>query len=88
MLGTKRNLRHALEIRESTSDPKVKLEAIRIANECYKFIMELSTNSMIISNAIEFVNCKQEQLDKIETIKMIDKRIEAMEQEKTTEGVY
>jgi hypothetical protein len=65
MLGTKHNLRHALEISESTSDPKVKLEAIRIANECYKFIMELSTNSMVISNAIEFVNRKQEQLDKI-----------------------
>jgi hypothetical protein len=63
-------------------------EAIRITNECYKFIMELSTNSMVISNAIEFVNRKQEQLDKIETIKMIDKRIEAMEQEKTTDGVY
>jgi hypothetical protein len=44
MLGTKRNLRHALEIRESVSDPKIKLEAIRIANECYKFIMELLTN--------------------------------------------
>jgi len=85
MLGTKRNLRHAIEIRESSSDLKIRLEAIRIANECYKFIMELSTNSIVISNAIDFVNRKQEQ---IEEIKMLDKRIEAIEEERTTEGVF
>jgi hypothetical protein len=60
MLGTKRNLRHALEIRESVLDPKIKLEAIRIANECYKFIMELSTNGMVISDAIKFVTQSQQ----------------------------
>ena len=89
MLGTKRNLRHALEIRESVLDPKIKLEAIRIANECYKFIMEIITNGVVISNAINFVTQKQEQLDKMETIKILDKRIEAIEgEETTTNGVF
>ena len=88
MLGTKRNLRHALEIRESTSNPKVKLEAIRIANECYKFIMELSTNGMVISDAIKFVTRHKEQLEKIKTINVLDERIEAIEEEKATDGVF
>ena len=87
MLGTKRNLRYALEIRESGSDLKVKLEAIRIANECYKFIMEPSTNGMIISDAIKFVTEQKEQIEKIEEIKMLDKRIESTE-EATHNGVF
>jgi len=88
MLGTKRNLRHALEIRESVLDPKIKLEAIRIANECYKFIMELSTNGMVISDAIKFVTRHKEQLEKIKTINVLDERIEAIEEEKATDGVF
>ena len=87
MLGTKRNLRHALEIRESVLDPKIKLEAIRIANECYKFIMELSTNGMVISDAIKFVTQSQQKID---TLQKLDEclRQQEEEEEKATEGVF
>ena len=87
MLGTKRNLRHALEIRESVLDPKIKLEAIRIANECYKFIMELSTNGMVISDAIKFVTQSQQKID---TLQKLDECLQQQEEEeeKATEGVF
>jgi hypothetical protein len=87
MLGTKRNLRHALEIRDSVLDPKIKLEAIRIANECYKFIMELSTNGMVISDAIKFVTQAQQKID---TLQKLDECLQQQEEEeeKATEGVF
>jgi hypothetical protein len=36
MIGTKRNLMQTLEIHHSASDPRVKLQAAAIANDCYK----------------------------------------------------
>src|SRR5215216_2362704 len=51
MVGMKRNLKHILEIGEAATDPKVKLEARRIANDCYRFILEMSTNAGIVSDA-------------------------------------
>jgi hypothetical protein len=77
-----------LEIRESVLDLKIKLEAIRIANECYKFTTEISTSGVVISDAIKFVTRQQEQIEKIETARLLDKRIEAIEKEKTTEVVF
>jgi predicted transcriptional regulator len=36
MVGMKRNVKHVLQIGEAASDPKVKLQAVSIANDCYK----------------------------------------------------
>jgi IS30 family transposase len=85
MVGMKRNLRQTLEVRDSASDPKVKLQAAAIANDCYKFILDMTTNAGVISDALKFVERKKEQLD---TLQKIDDRIEDMEEEKTTEGVF
>jgi hypothetical protein len=41
MVGIKRNLKQTLEIAETSSDPKTKLEAKRMANDCYRYIMDL-----------------------------------------------
>jgi predicted transcriptional regulator len=59
MVGMKQNLKHVLEIGEAATDPKVKLQARAIANDCYKFIMEMSTNASIVSDALKFVNTMQ-----------------------------
>ena len=56
MVGMKQNLKHVLEIGEAATDPKVKLEARRIANDCYRFIQEMSTNAGIV-NCVNF--CKR-----------------------------
>ena len=40
-----RNLKQTLEISDNASDPKVKLQAVAIANDYYKFILDMSTNA-------------------------------------------
>jgi hypothetical protein len=85
MLGMKRNLKQTLEIRDTASDPKVKLQAAAIDNNCYKFILDMATNAGIVSDALKFVTQKKEQID---TLQKLDERIEAIEEEKTTESVF
>ena len=34
-----------------------------IANDCYKFIMEMSTNASIVSEALKFVNQSKEKIN-------------------------
>ena len=52
----KRNLKRTLELAESAADPKTNLQARAIANDCYKYIMELCTNAGVISDAMKFVS--------------------------------
>jgi hypothetical protein len=85
MIGMKRNLRQTLEIAEAASDPKTKLQARAIANDCYRYIMDLCTNAGIVSDALKFVERKKEQLD---TLRKIDDKIDAIEEEATTNGVF
>jgi hypothetical protein len=76
MVGMKHNLKQTLEIAETTADPKVKLQARAIANDCYRYIMDLCTNAGIVSDALKFVERKKESLD---TLQKIDDRIEGEE---------
>jgi hypothetical protein len=85
MVGMKRNLKQTLEIAETTADPRVKLQARAIANDCYRYIMDLCTNAGIVSDALKFVTQKKKHLD---TLQKIDERIEEMEGEKTTNGIF
>jgi hypothetical protein len=62
MVGMKRNLRRVLEIADSTTDSRLKLQASSIANECYRDIMDLCTNAGIVSDALKFVESKTEKL--------------------------
>ncbi|MGI0002316.1 MAG: hypothetical protein ACRD42_04470 [Nitrososphaeraceae archaeon] len=74
-----------MEIAETASDPRTKLQARAIANDCYKYIMELTTNGSIVNDALRFVTQKQEQIN---TLHKLDERIEAIEEDKTTNGVF
>ena len=90
MVGMKRNLKQVLETAESSSDPKIKLEARRIANDCYRYIMDLCTNAGIVSDASKYVTYKKEQID---TLKKLDERIQASkeaseENEQTSLEIY
>lgn len=85
MVGMKRNLRQTLEIRDNASDPKVKLQAVAIANDCYKFILDMSTNAGIVSDALKYVTQKTEQIN---TLQKRDERIETEEEETTKSGIF
>jgi IS30 family transposase len=81
MTGMKRNLKQTLEIAETAADPKVKLQARAIANDCYKYIMDLTTNGVIVNDALRFIQSKVENLN---TIQKLDEKIEAIEEEEGT----
>jgi hypothetical protein len=85
MVGMKRNLKQTLEIAETTADPRVKLQARAIANDCYRYIMDLCTNAGIVSDALKYVERKREQIG---TLQKIDEKIEDMEEDKTTNEVF
>jgi transposase len=87
MVGMKRNLKETLAIAETATDPKVKLQARAIANDCYKFIMEMSTNAGIVSDALKFVNQSEKKLDSIRPIQEKEETTEA-EATTTTHGIY
>lgn len=66
LVGMKRNQRQTLEIAETASDPKTKLQARAIANDYYKYIMDLTTGGVIVTDAIKYV---QGQMDHLNTTK-------------------
>jgi hypothetical protein len=63
----------------------VKLQAVAIANDCYKFILDMSTNARIVSDALKYVTQNTEQVN---TLQKLDERIENFEEETTTNGVF
>jgi DNA-binding transcriptional regulator LsrR (DeoR family) len=85
MVGMKRNLKQTLEIAETATDPKVKLEARRIANDCYRYIMDLCTKVGVVGEALRYVSQKEEQIN---TLQKSDERIEAIDDNETTNGVF
>lgn len=52
-------------VAEATVDNKTRLQALTLVNNCYKYIMDLTTNGMVITDAIKFVEHNKENLDKI-----------------------
>jgi hypothetical protein len=68
MIGMKRNLKQILEIAETAADPKTKLQARAIANDCYKYIMDLTTNGVAVTDAIKFVQNNKEKIISKENI--------------------
>jgi hypothetical protein len=66
MTGMKNNLKQTLEIAETVADPRVKLQARAIVNDCYKYIMDLTTGSTIISDAMNYVIQKSEQVNTLQ----------------------
>jgi hypothetical protein len=86
----KSNLKQTLEIAESTADPRIKLQARAIANDCYKYIMELTTDGAIISDAMKHVESKVSKLKQNNTaiVTTTDKikQVQNTEVEAATEG--
>jgi len=45
-----------------TEKDKIRLQAAALDNDCYKYIMDLTTNGVVITDAIKFVQTNKEKL--------------------------
>lgn len=84
MAGMKSNLKETLEIAKSVTDPRVKLQARAIVNDCYKFILDMSTNAGVVSDALKYVTQKTEQIN---ALQKLDEQL-TEEEATTTSGIY
>ena len=92
MTGMKRILKQTLEIAESAADPKTKLQAHAIAIDIYKNIMDLTTNGVIVNDALRIIQSKINVLNgvdipKSDEIILTEDELKG-EEEKTTNGVF
>ena len=46
----------------TTGDDRTRLQALSLINDCYKYIMNLITNGVVITDAIKFVQTNKEKL--------------------------
>jgi Zn-dependent M32 family carboxypeptidase len=53
------------KILSSTIDEKTRLQALALANDCYRYKMDLVTNSIVITDALKFVQQKKKELTRI-----------------------
>jgi DNA-binding MarR family transcriptional regulator len=82
MTGLKRIIKQTTEIADTAADPKTKLQAFAQLIEGYRYIMELTTGGVIITDAIKYVQGQMNHLNSQE--KKILKDIK--EKEKGKEG--
>jgi hypothetical protein len=45
------------------TDDKTRLQALSLINDCYKYIMDLTTNGVVVTDAIKFVQNSKEKLN-------------------------
>jgi Ran GTPase-activating protein (RanGAP) involved in mRNA processing and transport len=51
----------------TTGDERTRLQALSLINDCYKYIMDLTTNGIVITDAIKFVQTNKEKLTAMST---------------------
>jgi predicted transcriptional regulator len=63
MVGINQVLKMCWSIISREVDDKTKLQALALVNECNKYKMDLTTNGVIITDAIKFVQTNKEKLN-------------------------
>jgi hypothetical protein len=66
MTGINRILKLTWEIAEKFTDDKLKLQAFAQLNEGYKFKMDLTTNGIVVTDAIKYVQGQTDLLNKMQ----------------------
>jgi hypothetical protein len=62
---------------------------MKIANDCYRYIMDLATNGAIVTDAMKYVTQTQKQIDTLDKLeKSIEASAVAAEEETTTNSVF
>ena len=62
MNGQQEDSNRSMTITTITEKDKIRLQAAALANDCYKYIMDLTTNGVVITDAIKFVQTNKEKL--------------------------
>jgi hypothetical protein len=95
MNGINQVLKQAWQISQSQDIKKEdKLAALSLANNCYKFIIELTTNGVVITDAIKYVQGQMDHLNKTEKVllqdiqKKEDRDKENQEEQDTHNGIF
>jgi IS30 family transposase len=78
MTGLKRIIKLTTEIADSVTDPKTKLQAFTQLTDGYKYIMELTTGGVIVTDALKYVKGQMDYLNNaqkglLKNIKVEDK---------------
>src|SRR5918995_2836404 len=98
LTGINRVLKLALDIAEkpSTADDKIRLQALALANECYKSKLDLTTNGVVVTDAIKMFkknpdhlnNSERELTQDIKENKIKEEDEESQQQQKITNGIF
>jgi hypothetical protein len=77
--GINQVLRMCWPIVSKTDDEKTKLQALSLINDCNKYKIDLSTNGVVVTDAIKYVNGKMDHLNNQEKklLRDIKKDVEA-----------
>jgi hypothetical protein len=70
-------LRMTWSIISKTEDEKTKLQALSLINDCNKYKIDLSTNGVVVTDAIKYVNGKMDHLNNQEKKLLQDIKEEA-----------
>ena len=74
-----------------------RLQALTLINDSYKYVMDLSTNGVVVNDAIKYVQGQMNHLNKTEKALLQDikqkedkpeQEEEDVEQQKTTNGIF
>jgi predicted transcriptional regulator len=57
-------------------DSRLKLQALSLANDCYKYKMDLLTNASVLRDAIKFVENSKDKLEVVNPNTIVEKRRE------------
>lgn len=75
--------------------PANRLQALALINDSYKYLMDLTTNGVVIMDAIKYVQGQMEHLNKTEKVLLHDIKEDKekvhekdVELQKTTNGIF
>jgi hypothetical protein len=82
-------------VNSDSSNAANRLQALALVSDSYKYLMDLTTNGMVVTDAIKYVQGKMDHLNKTEKALLQDVKVEKNEEPdeesaegKTTNGVF
>jgi hypothetical protein len=80
-------------VQSDSSSAANRLQALALVNDSYKYIMDLTTNGVVVTDAIKYVQGKMDHLnnqekDLLQDIKQKEEPGENLQDEETTNGVF